>query len=114
MHAGNGPGLTNRPLGQKSGAETNTLLSANMPQIPMRVSSANASQSQATSGASIATAGTTSGRTFTAVDGFNTSSPNVQLNNNSVGGSSSPVNNIQPFQVVNYIIALFGTFPSRN
>ena len=29
-------------------------------------------------------------------------------------GGSQPVNNIQPFQCVNFIIAIVGTFPSRN
>ena len=29
-------------------------------------------------------------------------------------GSSQPINNMQPYNTVNYIIALQGTFPSRN
>ena len=112
LHAGNGPGLTPRSLGQKSGSETNTLTTANLPQIPLKVSSANASQTAATSGASIAAPGSTDGRTFTPTEGFNTATPDITLANQ--GGSSIPINNMQPYQAVNYIIALLGTFPSRN
>ncbi|MDT0554387.1 phage tail protein [Patiriisocius hiemis] len=115
MHAGNGPGLSNRQLGQKSGFETNTLINANLPQIPLRVSSANATQGAATTGSSIATPGMVNGRTFEPGNGFNTATPDIILNSASVaGGNSTPINNIQPYQVVNYIIALQGTFPSRN
>jgi microcystin-dependent protein len=29
-------------------------------------------------------------------------------------GGGQPINNVQPYLTVNYIIALFGVFPSRN
>jgi microcystin-dependent protein len=35
----------------------------------------------------------------------------VTINNN---GGNLPFNNRNPYEVVNYIIALFGTYPSRN
>ena len=109
MHPGHGPGLSSYNLGQKGGTETNVLQPNQVPNI--KASSANATQTAATAGSSIATPGTTSGRTFTATEGFNTSSPNVNLNS---GGGSTPVNNIQPYLCVNYIIALQGVFPSRS
>ena len=112
---GNGPGLSGHNLGQKGGSETNTLSTVNLPAIPLKVSSANATQTAAMPGASIAAPGSTDGRTFTATEGFNMATPDVTLNGGSVqGGSSTPVNNIQPYQVINYIIALVGTYPSRN
>jgi microcystin-dependent protein len=115
MQEGTGPGLSNHRLGAKGGAETSQLTTANLPPIPLKVSSANATQSVATAGSSIATPGSLSGRTFTATEGFNTSTPDVALNGASVqGGNSTPVNNMQPYQVVNFIIALQGTFPSRS
>jgi len=114
MHPGAGPGLSNRKLGEKGGTETNTLTSAQMPLVPVKVSSGNATQTAATAGASIATPGTTSGRTFTATEGFNTSTPDITLNSASAGGNSAAVNNIQPYECVNYIIALQGTYPSRS
>ena len=115
MSAGNGPGLSPHNLGQKGGGETNTLSTANLPAIPLKVSSANASQSAATAGASIATPGAVSGRSFTPSQGFNTSTPDVTLNGASVqGGNSTALNNMQPYQVVNYVICLQGVFPSRS
>lgn len=114
VHPGSGPGLSSRKLGEKGGSETNTLTLAQLPNIPVKVSSANASQTAATNGASIATPGTTSGRTFTPTEGFNTAAPDISLNAGTAGGSSQAVNNMQPFECVNYIIALQGIFPSRN
>lgn len=115
IHAGHGPGLSNRTLGVKSGSETNTLLNANLPAIPLKVSSGNATQANPSAGTSIATPGSQIGRTFEATLGFNAATPDITLNGASVGGgSSSPVNNMPPFQVVNYIIALEGIYPSRN
>jgi len=114
MHPGNGPGLSSRRLGEKGGTETNTLTSAEMPNIPVKVSSGNATQTAATAGSSIATPGTTSGRTFTATEGFNTASPDITLSGATTGGNSQAVKNVQPFECVNYIIALEGPFPSRN
>jgi len=35
------------------------------------------------------------------------------VNQNNVG-NNAPVNNVQPFLSINYIIALVGTYPSRN
>jgi len=114
FHAGHGPGLTTRSLGQKSGGETNTLNSTQLPAIPLKVSSANASQTVATAGASIATPGTTIGRTFTPTEGYNAATPDVALNAGSLGGNRQAVNNVQPYLVVSYIIALEGTYPSRS
>jgi len=111
---GNGPGLTPINWGERGGSNTNTLTSNNMPQIPLRVSSANATKSTPASGDSIAVAGNASGRTFTAIDSFNTSTPNVQLNNASVSGNNAAVNNMQPFLGLYWVIALVGLFPSRN
>ena len=122
IHAGNGPGLSPRRLGEKRGQEYVTLTAAQMPAHKhvgaVKVSSADSDTSVATANASIGTPGAPVGRVFTGTLGFNSATPNVLLNPDSVettntGGGQSH-DNMQPFQAVNYIIALTGTFPSRN
>jgi microcystin-dependent protein len=133
---GTGPGLPNVTLGETGGSNTVTLLTTQMPMHnhvggtltgnpSMMVSSGNASQSAATAGASIATPGTVSSRVFSGTLGFNTSAPDIALNAGSaslagvsvttgVNGGSQPHDNMQPYLGMNYIICLYGIFPSRN
>ncbi|WP_435262099.1 phage tail protein [Tenacibaculum sp. nBUS_03] len=122
--SGQGPGLSPYPTGAMGGIEEVTL---NILEIPShthvavtkpKVSSANATKSQATTGSSIATPVTPNGRSVIQTYGFNDATPDVELGQSSVivgnaGGSRSHENR-QPFGVVNYIICLYGTFPSRN
>lgn len=115
INQGSGPGLSTYRIGQKGGNETTHLTTANLPNIPVRVSSANATKTTATAGSSIATPGATDGRSFAATQGFNDATPDVTLNPASAGGgSSAPFNNIQPYTCVNFCIALVGIYPSRN
>ena len=110
MHPGSGPGLSNRKLGQKSGSETNTLNEKQMPShghtIPMPAPIAKGDTSTDTGseasddGFVKASLAKTQTQTFT-----------LQADNS---GGNQPVNNIQPFQCVNYIICLQGIYPSRN
>ena len=113
---GQGPGLSYRSQGEMSGTENNTLLTPNLPphnhQATLSASNADSGQSAATAGASIATPGTLTGRTFSGTLGYNTSTPNTILNPASVTtamvGQGIPVNNMQPFIAMNYIICLEG------
>ena len=115
MHPGSGPGLTTRKLGQKGGAESNSLSNANLPAIPLRVSSANGNTATPSAGSTIAKTVENQGRSANEIDSFNSASPDITLNNASIGGgNSTPVGNIQPYQCVNYIICTYGTYPSRN
>ncbi len=112
---GTGQGLSNVSQGQRLGSLTNTLATANLPNVPVRVSSANASQTAATAGASIATPGTGVGRAFTATEGFNTATPDVTLNAATAGGGNpTAINNMQPSLGVYYIVCLIGIYPSRS
>lgn len=119
---GAGPGLTNRMQGERGGLQTTTLQNSNLPAhnhaAALKVSSANATQSAATDGASIATPGALAGRTFTPTEGFNTGAPDITMNTQSVetvnSGGGQAFNNMQPYLAINYIIALEGTFPSRS
>lgn len=115
---GVGPGLSNYVLGQMSGSEQNTITSSNLPAHThaLNVSSTNADNATPVTGSSIAVTGTQNGREFTADLSFNSTTPIVSLNPASVGltGGNQPINNLQPYLGINYIICLVGIFPSRS
>ncbi len=115
IHAGQGPGLSNYQLGQRGGAETVTLTSAEMPShnhtsaLEMRVGS-SAPDTADPNGNII-----TSCKIYSSVK-----NPSVKLGDgmftNTIGntGGNQAHENRPPFQTINYIIALQGTYPSRN
>ena len=122
LSSGQHPGGSNFNLGAKGGAETTTITQNNMPSHShtgaLHVNSGDATVGTPATNNSVAAPGSSDGRTFTASLGYNAATPNVTLNSGSVTtlptGNGVPANNMQPFQVVNYIIALQGVFPSRN
>lgn len=110
LHPGTGPGLTGRHLGEKIGAESVTLNTTQLPSHNHGVACL------ATQG----TVGTPSGN-FLAGDrtgGDDVYSPtsnatmNAAMIENNGGGQGHA--NMQPSLGINFIIALVGTFPSRN
>ena len=118
MHQGTGPGLSPRPMGQRTGSETNTLTTGQLPQHNhiLAVSSANGTVATPASGGTISKSVENQGRSVNEIDSFNAATPDVVLNTASVGntGNNQSVNNMPPFLVVNWCIALQGIFPSRN
>ncbi|MDC7998580.1 phage tail protein [Gilvibacter sediminis] len=120
IHEGSGPGLPSYSIGQRSGTATTTLTVANLPShshaAALSVSSANADTSSAFTGASLATPGQQSGRSFVPSLGYNSATPDQQLNGLNVGftGGSTAFNNMQPYLTITWIIALTGIFPSRS
>jgi len=130
MHAGNGPGLTPRPLGQRNGQERVTLTTLEMPQhnhlltgsVDVDVADERADTHLANGNALAKNAVDIHGSgqtlemysdnpTFTGGRKLEGVKNSLTVGNN---GGSQPHNNLQPYTVVNYIIALFGVFPSRN
>ncbi len=105
MHAGNGPGLTSRPVGSRSGTETNTLTVNQLPSHnhPTVVSSDPGSSSSPVNGVPAE-----ANEDIYAASGSAAGDPT-----GSTGGNQS-VNNMPPFTAVNFIIALQGLYPSRN
>ncbi len=108
MHPGRGPGLTSRRLGQRGGVETVTLTEAQMPNHghnPLRVETDEPGEDN-DPGPSVrpARAG------VYANDANRQAMASASLTNT---GGSQPHNNLQPFLVMNFIIALVGLYPSR-
>jgi len=109
IHEGNGPGLSNRKLGAKSGQE-------NVPLTANQLASHNHPLKASTNaGGESSPAGNITGAS-PSVDIYAEENPTVALSPSAIAsaGGSASHNNIQPFQCVNFIIALFGIYPSRN
>ncbi len=107
MHPGTGPGLTTRLLGQKIGSETVTLSLSNLPSHDHVHQGVNAAPNQSSpSGHRLAQApiyAPASGTLGTLSSGATAAQ-----------GGGGAHNNIQPYQVLNFIIALVGIYPSRS
>ncbi|MEM6801939.1 MAG: tail fiber protein [Bacteroidota bacterium] len=121
MHPGSGPGLSTRRLGQKGGTETNVLNTNQLPSHSHAASASGSVRPQATNGGGDES-NPGGGYPATASTDLYAETPNTTLGESPVSvnvtigntGANQSVNNVQPFQCVNYIIALVGTFPSRN
>lgn len=110
VHQGQGPGLTNRIIGQKAGEEQVTVTVA---QLPVHTHPANcSSQGAAASPVSKVWATDPGGN----IAPYSTAAPNGQMNGAAIAnsGGSQGHDNMHPFQVVSFIIALEGIFPSQS
>jgi microcystin-dependent protein len=107
MHPGSGPGLTPRNLGQKGGSETDNFLPAHTHTV---TPPAAAGEGQVVEpDAAYPAAGEEPVKPYAS-----TTDASMAAFSTSSAGTSVSGNNIQPFQCVNFIIALVGLFPSRN
>ena len=104
IQQGNGPGLSDRRLGQKGGTETNTHVLSNLPSHNHTVGVPTST------GAGGEAEGFLAAADIYAEDS-NSTYAGVTVTN---AGSSQAVNNLQPYIAVNYIIALYGIYPSRS
>ncbi|MFD0860866.1 phage tail protein [Sungkyunkwania multivorans] len=128
IHAGTGPGLSNRKLGSRGGSEYNIL---NTNQLPSHTH--NGMGLVANTGVVVGVneddgdSDEPAGRVLgIAASGtpYNSSPADSALGGvtatTTIGGSTAPtganqsINNMPPFETVNYIIALQGIFPSRS
>ncbi len=103
IHAGRGPGLSDYLQGQTGGIENVTLTEKNLPahnhSIPsLIVEPDNNNQEFSEGNNSVLSVGT---------------APNSNVKSNNSGGGQ-PINNIQPYGTIRYIICIQGMFPSRN
>ena len=111
IHQGQGPGISNMILAQQFGSETTTLTVNQIPPHNHNIlGSASVGNSTGISNSTIA-AGTV-GRVYTTdTDPANLSDLNPGTLINS--GGSQPHNNLMPYRCINFIISLFGIFPSQ-
>ncbi len=119
VHQGQGAGLTPRPIGQRAGQQAVTLIASQMP-----------SHNHQATGVARGSTGTgtvpSPENAVWAVDGgagatpYIQSDPNVNMRGNSLqvtvgnAGGNQAHDNMQPFLVVNFVIALQGLYPSRS
>jgi microcystin-dependent protein len=102
LNEGSGPGLSHYSLGQKAGSETNKLNPINLPahvhQVPVLQTDLNSSQTFIKGNKSVVSTGSESNSNLVSAS----------------SGNAQPVNNMQPYLTVHYIIALVGVFPARD
>jgi microcystin-dependent protein len=106
---GQGTGLSNYVLGQKGGAETVTLTSGQLPQHT------HTALGSATGGAASSPANATWGNNAIQNKSFGpgTSADASMGGSLAMSGGSQPHDNMLPFQVISFIIALNGIYPSQ-
>jgi microcystin-dependent protein len=123
VHSGSGPGLTHRSIGQQGGVEETVLNQNNLPshshtavvggdvKLPISDSDANTdsiADGYLTNQSNDFYHDTASAGEFA---GALANDITVTLSNT---GASTPFNNMQPYLVINYCIALEGVYPSRS
>lgn len=110
IHAGSGPGLSQRRLGSKAGAEKVTLTVGQNPSHRHDVFASASGASSGTPGGNVSAA-------TSPTNIYSTGLASVQNMNStaisSTGGSRSHTN-FMPFLCVHFIVALFGIYPSRH
>jgi microcystin-dependent protein len=102
IHFGNG-----HTLGEAGGAENHTLIASEMPAHTHTFSASNATPNQ----------GTPAGNMWASNSGaYSSAQPDATMTPASISnaGGSQPHTNVQPYLVLNFIIALQGIFPSQN
>jgi len=107
IHPGNGPGLTNRSWGQRSGTENETLSSTQIPSHSHTVA-VNSGVGNSDSPTRNYLAANSEG-----INHYSNSSDEVSADIGNTGGGSSH-NNMPPFLGIYHVIALFGIYPSRS
>lgn len=112
LHAGTGPGLTPRRLGDKQGEEQVTLT---VNQLPNHSHDWQATSTNATNASPVGTPPVPYAQPLN-TDVFSDGSPVTEpFASSAIGntGGSRSHSNLMPFLCVHFIIALFGIYPSR-
>jgi microcystin-dependent protein len=104
INQGQGPGLSNRSLGEQAGEENHTLTANEMPSHTHAQPASTADQSTNRPGSAVPTKGGV----------YAGSGDGTLMDPTTAAGGSQPHNNMPPYLVINYCIALEGIYPSRN
>ncbi|HWI64815.1 MAG TPA: tail fiber protein [Symbiobacteriaceae bacterium] len=110
MHEGQGPGLTNRTLGESDGSQYVTLIQTEMPNHTHTAQCLSGTGTQSSTEAAVWGNIGRSGAPAYAVGPVD-----KQMNVQALqpAGSSMPHNNMQPYLGLTFIISLQGIFPQR-
>ena len=120
MHAGGGPGLSNRALGERSGTETTALLVTNLPAHTPPIAATASMPCHSGAGSAdnptgAIPAGSATDENYAPAAAANgTMAPVTVGGNTGPAGGNLPFSIIQPYLVLNFCVALVGIFPSRN
>lgn len=115
---GQGNGLSNYTLGEVTGAESTTLTINNMPShvhngnISVVPRGGNSADERTTD--STYPGPSTNGFAATPTAGTYMQNPNVISTTIGTAGGSMPFSILSPYLVLNYVICMYGIFPSRN
>jgi microcystin-dependent protein len=108
IHQGPGPGLSNRVMGETGGAETVALTINQYPAHRHALAASTAIGTAAPAGGVLAAS---------SANVYGSAAPSVAMAAQAIGptpgGAAQPHNNMAPSLGLNYIISLFGIFPSQ-
>lgn len=108
MHQGQGPGLSQRFIGEQSGVENVTLIQTEIPAHNHNVMAANFPAD-----ANSPTNNAFSRSTNASVYGVGGTPVTMSPNSIAPTGGDQPHNNMQPYLTLNFCIAMQGVFPPR-
>lgn len=108
IHMGTGSSGTTYVIGQRAGTETVTLTTNQIPSHSHVPQGSSASGNQPSPAGGVWAASSLNEYTATAAD--------TNMNASTIGldGGSQPHGNLMPYLAINFIISLFGIFPSAN
>lgn len=109
MHTGTGPGLSNRPIGQRSGQEEVTL---NVQQLPSHFHTVEPGCNSGTGNNPDPTGNYPANALASLIYHNQTDNSKMGTYNTGNTGNNQAHNNMQPYLVINWCIAVTGLFPS--
>jgi microcystin-dependent protein len=108
---GNGPGLSSRQIGGRSGAERVAITATTMPTHSHDIMGTTDDGDSNNPAAKVPAVAPVAAYSDQAPDPANARFASTAISNTGIGQTHD---NVMPYQVINFIIALNGLFPSRN